>query len=401
MKHIKNILITIIVLLFSLYTFISPNASTNAKTLGGLKNELAALKNKKNQKDNEKKLTQGQIASSNQSISNAKNDITVNQGKVEQAKSDIITLNGEIEDTKESIKKTMETYQLTDGSNVYLEYVFDATSYEDLVYRYAIVEQIIDYNNEQIDKYNDLIKKNEQLQVDLANREVELNKQIDELGNKIESLGDKLEQISEDTMDVQDEINSTQELINYYKNLGCKDDQDLNECVSIKGDTGYMRPLNRGVITSYYGYRVNPLSGSGTKFHSGIDIGGNSEGTNVYATANGMVGKIIRKASCGGNQVYVFHTINGKQVTSMYMHLLTINVSLGDQVTSGTVVGTVGGGRGTFGWERCSTGAHLHFTLANGWYGKTYISYGTFLANTYDPQKTLGLPNKGIYWSGR
>lgn len=401
MKHIKNILITIIVLLFYLYTFISPNASTNAKTLGGLKNELAALKNKKNQKDNEKKLTQGQIASSNQSISNAKNEITVNQGKVEQAKSDIITLNGEIEDTKESIKKTMETYQLTDGSNVYLEYVFDATSYEDLVYRYAIVEQIIDYNNEQIDKYNDLIKKNEQLQVDLANREVELNKQIDELGNKIESLGDKLEQISEDTMDVQDEINSTQELINYYKNLGCKDDQDLNECVSIKGDTGYMRPLNRGVITSYYGYRVNPLSGSGTKFHSGIDIGGNSEGTNVYATANGMVGKIIRKASCGGNQVYVFHTINGKQVTSMYMHLLTINVSLGDQVTSGTVVGTVGGGRGTFGWERCSTGAHLHFTLANGWYGKTYISYGTFLANTYDPQKTLGLPNKGIYWSGR
>lgn len=401
MKHIKNILITIIVLLFSLYTFISPNASTNAKTLGGLKNELDALKNKKNQKDNEKKLTQGQIASSNQSISNAKNEITVNQGKVEQAKSDIITLNGEIEDTKKSIKKTMETYQLTDGSNVYLEYVFDATSYEDLVYRYAIVEQIIDYNNEQIDKYNDLIKKNEQLQVDLANREVELNKQIDELGNKIESLGDKLEQISEDTMDVQDEINSTQELINYYKNLGCKDDQDLNECVSIKGDTGYMRPLNRGVITSYYGYRVNPLSGSGTKFHSGIDIGGNSEGTNVYATANGMVGKIIRKASCGGNQVYVFHTINGKQVTSMYMHLLTINVSLGDQVTSGTVVGTVGGGRGTFGWERCSTGAHLHFTLANGWYGKTYISYGTFLANTYDPQKTLGLPNKGIYWSGR
>lgn len=401
MKKLSKVLLVFCILFLAIYTFISPNAKTNAKTLGELKNELASLRSKKAQKDNEKKLTQGQIASSNQSILNARNEINVNQGKVEQAKEDIVALNKDIDDTKESIKKTMSTYQLTDGSNVYLEYVFDAKSYEDLVYRYAIVEQIIDYNNEQIDKYNDLIEKNEQLQVDLANREVELNKQIDELGNKIESLGDKLEQISEDTMDVQDEINSTQELINYYKNLGCKDDQDLNECVSIKGDTGYMRPLNRGVITSYYGYRTNPLSGSGTKFHSGIDIGGNSEGTNVYATANGMVGKIIRKASCGGNQVYVFHTINGKQVTSMYMHLLTINVSLGDQVTSGTVVGTVGGGRGTSGWERCSTGAHLHFTLANGWYGKTYLTYGTFLANTYDPQKTLGLPNKGIYWSGR
>lgn len=401
MKKINKIIFLVILLLFSLYTFITPSASTNAKTLGELKNELAALKSKKASKDNEKKLTQSEIASSNQSISNAKNEITINQGKVEQAKEDIKTLNNDITDTKESIKKTMEAYQLTDGSNVYLEYVFDAKSYEELVYRYAIVEQIIDYNNEQIDKYNDLIKQNEQLQVDLANREIELNKQITDLGNKIESLGDKLEQISEDSMDVQDEINSTQDLINYYKNIGCRDDQNLNECVSIKGDTSYRRPVTRGTITSYYGYRINPLTGSGTKFHSGIDIGGNSEGTNVYATANGMVGKIIRKASCGGNQVYVFHTINGKQVTSMYMHLLTINVNLGDQVTSNTVIGTVGGGRNTASWENCSTGAHLHFTLANGWYGKTYIYYSTFLANTYDPQKTLGLPNKGSYWYSR
>lgn len=401
MRTFKKIILFVIPVLLCFYTFITPEASTNAKTLGGLKNELAALKSKKQQKENEKKLTQGQIASSSQSISNAKNEITVNQGKVEQAKADIVTLNEEIDSTKESIKKTMETYQLTDGSNVYLEYVFDATSYEDLVYRYAIVEQIIDYNNEQIDKYNDLIKKNEQLQIDLANREVELNKQIEDLGNKIESLGDKLEQISEDSMDVQDEINSTQELINYYKNLGCKDDQDLNECVSIKGDTSYRRPVTKGTITSYYGYRINPLTGSGTKFHSGIDIAGNPEGTNVYATANGMVGKIIRRASCGGNQVYIFHTINGKQVTSMYMHLLTINVSLGDQVTNNTVVGTVGGGRGTSSYERCSTGAHLHFTLANGWYGKTYLTYSSFLANTYDPQKTLGLPNRGSYWYSR
>ena len=394
-------IVLIIICLLCVYTFITPSANTNAKTLGELKSELSALKNKKTQKENEKSQTQGEINSSNQSISNAKNEITVNQGKVEKAKKDIIELNEKIEETNESIKKTMKAYQLTDGSNVYLEYVFDATSYEDLVYRYAVVEQIIDYNDEQIDKYNDLIKQNEELQVELAEREKELNKQIEELSSKIESLGDRLEQISEDTMDVQDEINSTQELINYYTNLGCRDDQDLSDCVSIKGDTNYRKPLTQGTITSYYGYRTNPLTGTGTKFHSGVDIGGNSEGTNVYATANGMVGKIIRQASCGGNQVYVFHTINGQQITSMYMHLLTINVSIGDQVTSNTVVGTVGGGSGTRGWETCSTGAHLHFTLATGWYGKTYVNYSTFLANTFDPKTTLGLPDKGSYWYSR
>ena len=401
MKRSSKIFICSIIIFLLLFTFITTNASSNAKTLKELRNELAALKSKKAQKENEKQMTQGQIDSSNRSITNAKNEITINQGKVEKAKKDIVELNKSIEDTNESIKKTLKAYQLTDGSNVYLEYVFDATSYEDLVYRYAVVEQIIDYNNEQIDKYNDLIKKNEQLQEDLAKREIELNNQIDSLSDKIESLGDRLEQISEDSMDVQDEINSTQELINYYTKLGCGEDQDLNSCVSIKGDVSYRKPLVRGTITSYYGYRINPLTGTSTKFHSGTDIGGNPEGTNVYATANGMVGKIIRRASCGGNQVYVFHTINGRQITSMYMHLLTINVSVGDKVDSNTVVGTVGGGAGTWGWERCSTGAHLHFTLANGWYGKTYLTYSTFLANTFDPKTTLGLPDKGYYWYSR
>lgn len=401
MKKFCKLLLFIFILFLTVYTFLTPNANTNAKTLGELKRELSTLKSKKQQKENEKSQTQGEINASNQSIASAKNEITVNQEKVEQAKKDIIELNENIEQTNKSIQKTMKAYQLTDGSNVYLEYVFDATSYEDLVYRYAVVEQIIDYNNEQIDKYNDLIKKNEQLQVDLANREVELNKQIDSLSSKIESLGDRLASISEETMDVQDEINSTQELVNYYTNLGCRDDQDLNSCVDIKGDTAYRKPLVRGTITSYYGYRINPLTGTSTKFHSGVDIGGNAEGTSVYATANGMVGKIIRRASCGGNQVYVFHTINGRQITSVYMHLLNINVSIGDQVTSNTVVGTVGGGSGTRGWDSCSTGAHLHFTLATGWYGKTYVNYSTFLANTYDPKSTLGLPDKGGYWYSR
>ena len=401
MKKINKLLIITFILFISSYTVIVTNASTNAKTLRELKNELSSLKSKKAQKDNEKTQTQGQIAASNQSIANAKNEININQNKVEKAKEDIVELNKSIKETNESIKKTITAYQVTDGQNVYLEYVFDATSYEDLVYRYAIVEQILDYNNEQIYKYNDLIKKNEQLQIDLANREKELNNQINSLSDKIESLGDKLEQISEDTMDVQDEINSTQELVNYYTNLGCGLDQDLNDCVSIKGDTSFRKPLSKGTITSYFGYRINPLTGAGTKFHSGVDIGGNKEGTNVYATANGMVGKIIRRASCGGNQAYVFHTINGRQYTSTYMHLLTINVSIGDQVTSNTVVGTVGGGAGTRSYDSCSTGAHLHFTLANGWYGKTYLTYSKFLANTFDPKKTLGLPSKGRYWYSR
>ena len=315
-KYIIKIVSIIIISIFISYTFVSTNAASKANTINELKSELNALKETKRKNDNAKAKTQSEINKSNQNITNAKNEITVNQGKIEQAKVDIVNLNEEIKNTEESIIETIKAYQLTDGENVYLEYVFDATSYEELVYRYAIVEQILDYNNEQIDKYNDLIKQNEELQVELAEREVELNNKIDEMSNQIDKLGNQLEEITEHTMDIQDEIDSTQELINYYVKLGCKENQDLGECVSIKGDTSFRKPLSKGTITSYYGYRINPLTGKGTKFHSGVDIGGNKEGTNVYASANGMVGKIIRKASCGGNQVYVYHTINGVRYTT-------------------------------------------------------------------------------------
>ena len=50
---------------------------------------------------------------------------------------------------------------------------------------------------------------------------------------------------------------------------------------------------------------------------------------------------------------------------------MSVNVKTGDIVTQNTVIGTVGGGststsRG--GYDSCTTGAHLHFGVAEGWY---------------------------------
>lgn len=401
MKKFSKLIIVCLLIISLIFAGIKDtNASTNANTLSELRKELSALKQKKQNNDNAKKKTQSEINKSTESIKEAQNEILDNQSKIEQAKKDIVSLNDNIESTKEKIKNILKTQQLTENDNIYLEYVFKATSYEELVYRYAIVEQILSYNDEQIDQYNDLIQKNEQLQVDLSNREVELNQEISSLSDKIEDLGNDLASYSDITMDIQDEIDSTQELIDHYVSLGCGETQNLDECVSMRGDTSFIKPLPKGVITSYFGYRVDPITHT-TKFHSGTDIGGNKEGTNVYAAANGIVGKIIRKASCGGNQVYIHHTINGVKYTSGYMHLLTINVSIGDPVTTNTVVGTVGGGAGTRSYDGCSTGAHLHFMIATGWYGSTYTSYNTYLAHLLDAKEILKLPNKGTYWYTR
>ena len=393
----------IVYLLLILGLFIVPckvvNASSNARTLAELRKELQALKNKQASNEYKKSRTKSEIASAKNNIVSNQSAIIKGQEQIEQAKKDIEQLNFDISESKEKIKVLMNSYQKNEGDNVYLEYLFESESYADFVYRYTIIKQLADYTDEQIKEMQNKILQNEELQVQLKKKEVELNNSIKALEESIDSLGNQLDIIAEETMDIKDEISSTQELIDYYKNLGCGENEDLDACVKVKGDTKLRKPLTKGTITSYFGYRYHPITGQ-YKLHTGTDIGGNAQGTNVYSSANGMVGKIIRKASCGGNQVYVYHTIGGKQITTGYMHLLSINVSIGDSVTSNTVIGTVGGGNKTP-WDSCSTGAHLHYMIADGWYGKTYTSYSTFVSKLQDAQKVLNLPNKYTYWYSR
>lgn len=391
--------------LLLLLSFSSVHAKKN--TLGGLKRELAGLRAKHQQNEANKTQTRNELNQTKNNIFKSQDEISKNQKAIDKAKIEIEKTNIDISKTEEKVKKLMKAFQQSKGENIYLEYISKARNYHDLIYRYAMVEQLATYSNKQLEEYQGKIKYNNQLQKELAEREKELEKQIKQLEINVGKLGNRLSEYSEITMDLQDEIKSTQELVNYIQGLGCRDDQDIDQCMRIKGDTRFSRPVTTGTITSPFGYRRHPVTGAVQSFHNAIDISGpNYTGTRVYSSANGRVGKIIRRASCGGNQVFVYHNISGRLYTTAYLHLQTINVSVGDTVTSNTVVGTVGGHRSTTPWDYCSTGAHLHFVIANGWYGTScagdcYLSYNTYLAKSQDPAQILGLPARGVYWYSR
>jgi len=114
----------------------------------------------------------------------------------------------------------------------------------------------------------------------------------------------------------------------------------------------FIRPAV-GPITSPYGSR---RSG----FHYGIDIG-NKRGTSIVASASGVVINVVNhckegSSSCGGrygNYITIEHP-NGMQ--TKYAHLQKISVSVGQSVSQGEQIGTLGNtGR--------STGPHLHFEV--------------------------------------
>ncbi len=106
------------------------------------------------------------------------------------------------------------------------------------------------------------------------------------------------------------------------------------------------------------GYFNNPVPGGrvtqGIHGWNGVDIGA-ARGTPVHAAAAGTV--IVARGGGWnggyGNYVVVSHS-NGTQ--TLYAHMKSVNVSPGQSVASGQVVGAVGNtGR--------STGVHLHFEV--------------------------------------
>lgn len=393
----KNIFIVLI-----LFIILIP-FNANAETIAQKRQEIANLEKQYQEQQNKKNTARNNIKTDEQSIKNKENEINVNQQKLTSAEEESAQLTVDIANGKSELENLMSAYQIASGDNVYLEYIFAASSYEDLVYRYAIMEQLMSYMNEKIDSYKDKIKKNDELIQYISDRRIELNNQINSLNDEIDSLYDDISKYDKYANDIKSDIQDAKSFLNFMINMGCKETEELNACqarVNSTNNAGWVKPLVKGKITSYFGYRISPITGK-SEGHSGTDIGGNAEGTNVYPVASGTVCKIIKKASCGGNQVYVCSYVNGKKYTACYMHLLTINTTLYATVYTNTVIGTVGGGSGTKSWETCSTGAHLHLGLGTGWYGSDYTTYTHWKSHLIDARTTIGLPKMGVWWYSR
>ncbi len=112
---------------------------------------------------------------------------------------------------------------------------------------------------------------------------------------------------------------------------------------ALSSNSAYLTPIKvpLKMISTYY-----------SSWHPGMDLVVDS-GTAIYPVADGYVTSAGWSLWGYGNVVYVQHA-NGIQ--TLYAHMSKINVSTGQQVNTGTVLGLVG----TTGH---SSGPHLHFEI--------------------------------------
>jgi murein DD-endopeptidase MepM/ murein hydrolase activator NlpD len=125
--------------------------------------------------------------------------------------------------------------------------------------------------------------------------------------------------------------------------------------------TPFASPVPKATpITSPFGPRDNSQNPQISSNHKGIDFGTPS-GTALTAITDGVISVMGNEAKGYGRWVEVKHEDG---TASRYAHLSQVNVSKGQKVVPGQVIGRSGGKKGQVGAGN-STGAHLHFEILN------------------------------------
>ena len=390
-------LLLIVVLLGSQVVIPDFSDEIEAKSLKDLKQELQELEakyeaNKQQQAQTQQQIAQAQadVKKTTQEKINLETDIADLNAQIEQ-------LNKDIDKKNQEIRNIISYYQISaTGEDAYLEYIF--------IYRMAISEQLSDYNDSLIKEYQGLIVESENKKKELSKKVSQLETKTRELERKISSLNVDLSETIEGAVDMETELKTIRADLKRmeatYKEFGCDESEDYQACLAkhpdqLPPDTAFWRPVISGRVSSNYGMRTYYLNGvKRTEGHQGLDFAV-PHGTNVYSVAAGRVVAIYNKLNCGGNQVYIAHTVNGKKYTSGYMHLASIKVKVGDVVTKDTVIGKSGGVPSIETWDHCSTGGHVHLQIATGHYRIDYLAWSGYTARTFNPRQVVNAPALG------
>jgi len=115
-----------------------------------------------------------------------------------------------------------------------------------------------------------------------------------------------------------------------------------------------IQPISNKDLTrtaSGWGFRIHPIYKI-LKFHYGMDFTAPT-GTEIYATGDGKIVTVEWSRRGYGNQIIIDH---GYGYLTLYAHLSSFNVRLGQEVKRGDVIGSVGS-------TGLSTAPHLHYEV--------------------------------------
>ena len=302
MKYLKYSLFILILTLFVI------PMNIKAATLSEFKNELNSLKAKQAENESTKKKTEAEIAQTRKEIDSIMDQIEELNIQIDELNADIEARNQSIDKMKDEIASIVHYYQVTTVQNMYYEYVFNADSYTDFIYRFAITEQLSDYREKTINEYNRLIEENKKKVEEISAKKVELSKLEAQAKQKYDSLNGQLTGITTAGVSLKDEIAEMEKKINTYQNTyKCSDTEEISACVyrynhpnvtkttkgnhniTVASSSGFYLPIS-------YWTKTYPF----LHHDKGFDLS-TPEGQEVHPVADGIVSEVWHHYKCGGS----------------------------------------------------------------------------------------------------
>lgn len=323
------------------------------------------------------------LASINSQISAKQTEITDAQNSLNQAQADA-------EEQYQSMKLRIR-FMYEHNSEDYIEVLISSSDMGDLLNKAEYISQISEYDRNMLERYQETVDyiastkaqmESDYDQLDGLKTSLEVQKtslQVvqDAKNAELATLNAKTTKAEENQAQLASEMaaqkSAVDALVAKANEEAQKKPTDTNP--SKNGGQGtqpsssatFVWPTNSKRITSDYGD-----TDERSVAHNGIDIGASTPGVAgdpIYAAGAGTV-VISTYSTTAGNWIWIYHgNINGKQVYTVYMHCSSRSVSVGDTVSRGQTIATMG----TTG---SSTGVHLHFGV---WVGGTPLVSGAYV----------------------
>lgn len=333
-----------------------------------LEKEIAKLKKNKAEQNKIKAKLDDQITVLQEQVAACQRLINSYKSEIKEYEAEIAAKEAEIDDTKYLFRQRMRSIYMSGSTNNDLMVLLDADSFSDYLALSEVSKTIAAHDNKIVTKITDAIatinesKKamNEkiaaqnELKKTLASKQAKLKTQQAEINGVIADINKDQTALEKENKQYEAAI---QRLEKEIQNALSGATGGGKNPVFVSGRFTWPCPGYYN-ITSYYGYRVNPVSGK-YKLHGGIDIASAGiYGKPIVAAADGVVLSAGYNTGGFGNWVMINHGTNGgKQYATVYAHMCrTPSVKTGQTVKAGQTLGYVGS-------TGNSTGNHLHFEI--------------------------------------
>lgn len=259
----------------------------------------------------------------------------------------------------EAYKKHIRNTEEQGTTNMYLDLLFTSESISQIITRIDTIGEILEYDKRVRDNYlatkaaaEQAKKEYEEAVVLLEENEVKLQADIDRLEGELTELQTELEALQKNIKDYESVIKQyAADEKRIDKEIKAMQEELKKQQKPPTATGSYMWPSPASKhVTSKYGWRTIELYGY-AKFHAGIDIGAGM-GTAILAADGGTV-TVSTYDGGYGNYVMINH---GDGKSTLYAHMSSRGVSVGQSVTKGQTIGYVGS-------TGNSTGPHLHFEI--------------------------------------